>query len=159
MFPSYHPHGAEQAPRLTRVAVLASLSAPLLYGHTPHRAGRSSRRRLETPRCSVLTVAALATAQAQLALSMERSEHLKLQRRVFCLAGLKAFLTGWVNVLTFVLLGLGVGGPAVLAVGAVLWLSSMLYGGQPGLASIMAARSRIGDNRRAASRKAAFSSL
>ena len=80
MFPSYHPHGAEQAPRLTRVAVLASLSAPLPCGHTPHRAGRSSRRRLETPRCSVLTVAALATAQAQLALSMERSEHLKLQR-------------------------------------------------------------------------------
>ena len=64
---------------MTRVAVLASLSAPLPYGHTPHRAGRSSRRRLETPRCSVLTVAALATAQAQLALSMERSEHLKLR--------------------------------------------------------------------------------
>ena len=44
--------------------------------------------------------------------------------------------------IVFVLLGFGVGGPAVLAVGAVLWLSSMLYGGQPGLASIMAARAR-----------------
>ncbi|MEC7623086.1 MAG: YbfB/YjiJ family MFS transporter, partial [Pseudomonadota bacterium] len=44
--------------------------------------------------------------------------------------------------IVFVLLSFGVGGPAVLAVGAVLWLSSMLYGGQPGLASIMAARAR-----------------
>lgn len=44
--------------------------------------------------------------------------------------------------IVFVLLGLGVGGPAVLAIGIVLWLSSILYGGQPGLASIMAARAR-----------------
>ena len=42
----------------------------------------------------------------------------------------------------FVLLGLGVAGPAFLVTLPVLWFSSMLYGGQPGLASIMAARAR-----------------
>ena len=44
--------------------------------------------------------------------------------------------------IVFILLGLGVGGPAFLTIGIVLWLSSILYGGQPGLASIMAARAR-----------------
>ena len=42
----------------------------------------------------------------------------------------------------FVLLGLAVAGPAFLVTLPVLWFSSMLYGGQPGLASIMAARAR-----------------
>jgi predicted MFS family arabinose efflux permease len=42
----------------------------------------------------------------------------------------------------FVLLGLGVAGPAFFAALPVLWFSSILYGGQPGLASIMAARAR-----------------
>lgn len=44
--------------------------------------------------------------------------------------------------IVFVLLGLGVAGPAFLAVLPVLWFSSILYGGQPGLASVMAARAR-----------------
>ena len=44
--------------------------------------------------------------------------------------------------IVFILLGLGVGGPAFLTIGIVLWLSSILYGGHPGLASIMAARAR-----------------
>jgi predicted MFS family arabinose efflux permease len=42
----------------------------------------------------------------------------------------------------FVLLGLAVAGPAFLVTLPVLWFSSILYGGQPGLASIMAARAR-----------------
>ena len=42
----------------------------------------------------------------------------------------------------FTLLGFGVIGPAFLAVAPVLWFSSVFYGGQPGLASIMAARAR-----------------
>jgi hypothetical protein len=44
--------------------------------------------------------------------------------------------------IVFVLLGLGVAGPAFLVMLPVLWFSSILYGGQPGLASIMAARAR-----------------
>ncbi len=44
--------------------------------------------------------------------------------------------------IVFTLLGFGVIGPAFLALAPVLWLSSVFYGGQPGLASILAARAR-----------------
>ncbi|MDD9878521.1 MAG: YbfB/YjiJ family MFS transporter [Magnetovibrio sp.] len=44
--------------------------------------------------------------------------------------------------IVFVLLGIGVGGPAFLAAAPMLWYSSIFYGGQPGLAAVMAARAR-----------------
>ena len=45
-------------------------------------------------------------------------------------------------VLAFVLLGLGVSGPAFLSITAVFWLSSIIYGAQTGVASILAASAR-----------------
>lgn len=45
-------------------------------------------------------------------------------------------------IIVFTFLALGVAGPAFWAIAPILWFSSVFYGGQPGLAAIMAARAR-----------------
>jgi MFS family permease len=50
--------------------------------------------------------------------------------------------TAWALPVSFITLGLGIGAPLLSAAGGVLFLSSVLFGAQPGLSALMAARVR-----------------
>lgn len=50
--------------------------------------------------------------------------------------------TAWALPLSFITLGIGIGAPVVSGVGGILLLSSVLFGAQPGLSALMAARVR-----------------
>lgn len=50
--------------------------------------------------------------------------------------------TAWAVVASFVVLGLGIAAPAASAWAPVLWISTMIFGAQPGLTSVTAARAR-----------------
>lgn len=68
---------------------------------------------------------------------------------VFAVLGpwLTAWLAGRIGtaralVLAFLGLGIGIGAPALATVWPVLWLSTVIFGAQPGLSSVIAARAR-----------------
>lgn len=50
--------------------------------------------------------------------------------------------TSWAVVVAFVVLGFGIVAPAITVIAPVLWLSSIVFGAQPGVSTVKAARAR-----------------